>query len=1072
MTSLTQSSTCKAAISVAIASAITIAICSPLSATSASSVVQASAKADILHDLRWRHIGPPGNRAIAVVGEPGNPLVTYVGAASGGLWRTLDGSSWEPVFDDQDVASVGALAVAPSAPNEVWAGTGEIFYIRPFTSPGDGVYKSTDRGKTWKHVGLEKTVRIGRIVVDPHDGDVVYVCALGDAHRPQHERGVFKTTDGGESWTQVLFVDERTGCSDLNLDPGNPQKLFAGMWQVDIKPWNLGSGGPGSGVYVTRDGGASWNKAAGGLPTHDVGKVSVDVARSDSSRIYALIEDTDPAFYRSSDGGETWKLVNNSHEMLERPAYYARMRVAPDDPDRVYFQTVTWVMTRDGGDTIEKPQARAGGDIHDMWIDPLLPDRMMIADDGGLSYSLNKGRTWERVVFPIAQMYHIDTDTRIPYYVYSNRQDGPSFMAPSNNRMGGFFGAGGITEGDWRNYGGCESGHGVVDKVTNKYAWSGCYDGGLNVINLESMQVRDVEVWPESAIGWAPKDIKERFHWSFPIAISPHDNKKVYVGSQRVHMTTDLGGSYQIISPDLTRHVDSHMQSSGGVSTDNLQTFDGAVLYTIAESGAEAGVLWTGSNDGLVQVTRDGGANWTNVTPNMPGIPEWAWIKEIHPSRHAKGKAYVAVDDHLQGNTESYLYETKDYGKTWARIDGGIPRSVFGTVHSITEDPVRPGLLYAGTENQVYVSFDDGKAWTSLRNDMPPAPAYGLQVQPVFHDLVLATYGRGIWILDDVTPLEQLTDDVRAESVHLFAPRPAYRFQNVEGRGAVSGSELRARNPPYGASIDYWLGSEPGSSTAAIEILDAEGKLVRKLDGGKKQGINRVWWDLRYPDRKDPVLRVPPPGKDWVEVSEKVGRSPITWSSGFKSGPKAIPGTYTVRLTVGDTVQTQSLEVLKDPHSDGTVSDIREQVTLSLRLQEEFDRLVEAIEKIEWVRKQTDDLTHSVQGTPAESAIRAQVDLMDEGIVSVENRFVDVELAGGREDSFRNPMRLYGRYLEIMHELDGSSDYPPTAQQREVADLLRDRLAQATEALGQFLQNDLARLREVVRQQNLDVSIR
>lgn len=1039
--------------------------------TAAGTVVQASPKTPSLSDLHWRHIGPPGNRAIAVAGEPGNPLIMYVGAASGGLWRTTDGETWEPVFDDQDVASVGALAVAPSAPNEVWAGTGEIFYIRPFTSPGDGVYKSTDRGKTWKHVGLEKTVRIGRIVVDPNDPDVVFVCALGDAHRPQHERGVYKTTDGGASWTQVLFVDENTGCSDLNMDPGNPQKLFAGMWQVDIKPWNLGSGGPSSGVYVTRDGGASWEKAAGGLPTHAVGKVSVDVARSDPRRVYTLIEDTDPAFYRSSDGGKTWKLVNNSHLMLERPAYYTRMRVAPDDADRVYFQTVTWVMTRDGGDSIERPAARAGGDIHDMWIDPKMPERMMIADDQGLSYSLNKGRTWQRVVLPIAQMYHIDTDTRIPYYVYSNRQDGPSFMAPSNNLMGGFFGAGGITEGDWRNYGGCESGHGVVDKVTNKYAWSGCYDGGLNVINLENMQVRDVEVWPESAIGWAPKDIKERFHWSFPIAISPHDHNKVYVGSQRVHMTTDMGSSYQIISPDLTRHVESHMQNSGGVSTDNLQTFDGAVLYTIAESGAEAGVIWTGSNDGLVNVTRDGGANWTNVTPNMPGIPEWAWIKEIYPSSHTKGKAYVAVDDHLQGNPEPYIYQTKDYGKTWTRIDGGIPRSIFGTVHSIYEDPVRPGLLYAGTENQVFISFDDGKSWTSLRNNMPPAPAYGLQVQSQFNDLVLATYGRGIWILDDVTPLQQLTDEVRAQSVHLFAPRAAYRFHNVEPRAAVAGSELRGQNPPYGASIDYWLKTEPRGEVS-IEILDSEGKLVRKLDGGKKVGINRVWWDLRYPDRKDPVLRTPPPGKDWVDVSAKVGRSPVTWSSGFKSGPKAIPGTYTLRLTVGDTVQNQSLEVLKDPHSEGSLADIREQVTLSLRLEEEFNRLVDAIQKIEWIRKQTDDLLLSVHGTAAENAIKSQIDLMDEGIISVENRFIDVELAGGREDSFRNPMRLYGRYLELMHELDSSSDYAPTSQQRQVADLLRDRLEQATQALSQFEQNDLARFREAVRQQNLDVSIR
>ncbi len=865
--------------------------------------------------LQWRHIGPPGNRTIAVAGEPDNPLIMYMGAASGGLWRTLNGEDWEPVFDDQDAASVGALAVAPSAPNVVWAGTGEIFYIRPFTSPGNGIYKSTDRAKSWQHMGLEETGRIGRIVVHPTNPDIVYACAVGDAHRPQQERGVFKTTDGGESWEPVLFVDENTGCSDLNFDPGNPEKLFAGMWQIDIKPWNLGSGGPGSGIYLTLDGGGSWKKLKGGLPEHSVGKTSVDVSASNPERVYALIEDVDPALYRSDDGGKSWRLMNNSHEMLERPTYYTRLRVAPDDPDRVYFQTVMWVITRDGGETVERLTPRAGGDIHDMWIDPKMPSRMMLADDGGVAISADEARSWKRVNFPIAQMYHIDTDTRVPYWVYSNRQDGPSYMAPANTRMGGFFGTGGHTAADWRNYGGCESGHGSVDKVTNKYAWSGCYDAGLELINLETMQVRDVEVWPESAIGWAPKDIKERFHWSFPIEISPHDNRTVYIGSQRVHRTTDMGHSYTIISPDLTRAEESHMLDSGGVSTDNLQTFDGAVLYAIDESPAEAGVIWTGSNDGLVQVSRDGGQNWTNVTPNMPDIPEWAWIKEIHASRHAGGTAYIAVDDHLQGNTAPYIYQTPNYGGSWTRIDTGIPRSVFSYVHTIHEDPVRPGLLYAGTENQVWVSFDDGGEWASLRNNMPPAPAYGLQVQSHFNDLVLATYGRGIWILDDITPLQQLTSDARTSDVHLFEPRDVYRLQNVQGRGRGSGN-LRAQNPPYGAGINYWLGSDVDGDVS-IEIANASGDVVRELKGSKTVGLNRVWWNLRHEDRKDPILRTRPPGNDWVGVPDKEGRSPITWGSGFKSGPKAIPGPFTVKLTVGDEERTQQFEVLKDPHSEG-----------------------------------------------------------------------------------------------------------------------------------------------------------
>lgn len=1023
-----------------------------------------------LEQLRWRHIGPPGNRAIAVAGEPGNPLIMYVGAASGGLWRTLNGSDWEPVFDDQEAASVGALAVAPSAPNEVWVGTGEIFYIRPFTSPGNGVYKSNDRGKTWKHMGLDETGRIGRIVVHPYDPDTVYVCALGDVHKPQQERGVFRTTNGGENWDRVLFADENTGCSDLNIDPVNPKKLFAGMWQVEIKPWNLESGGPASGIYLTRDGGDNWEKLAGGLPEHPVGKTSVDVSGVDPDRVYALIEDADPSLYRSDDGGKTWKLMNRSHDMMERPAYYTRLRAAPDDKDRVYFQSVVWSMSRDGGKTIERPTPRAGGDIHDMWIDPELPERMMIVDDGGLSYSWDKGRSWESVTLPIAQMYHIDTDTRIPYWVYSNRQDGPSYMAPSNTRMGGFFGTGGQTEGDWRNYGGCESGHGSVDKVTNKYAWSGCYDGGLNVINLETMQVREVEVWPESAIGWAPKDIKERFHWSFPIEISPHDNRKVYIGSQRVHVTTDMGHSYRTIGPDLTRDIESHQENSGGVSTDNLQTFDGAVLYSIDESPAEEGVIWTGSNDGLVHVTRDGGEDWTNVTPNIPNIPEWAWIKEIHASRHAAGKAYIAVDDHLRGNTAPYIYKTTNYGESWTRIDAEIPRSVFSYVHTIHEDPVRPGLLYAGTENQVWVSFDDGAHWSSLRTNMPAAPAYGLQVQTHFNDLVLATYGRGIWILDDVTPLQQLTPEVRASEVHLFKARNAYRFQPIEGRASGDGSELRGQNPPYGASINYWLGSTP-EDEIRIEILDAQGTVVRTLEGSGEPGLNRVWWDLRHPDRKDPVLRTDPPGKDWVDVPEEEGRRPITWGSGFERGPKAIPGVYTVRLTVEGEEHTQLLEVVKDPHSEGTLEDIREQVALSLRLQEESNRLVDGVNKIEWIRKQLQDLERSLEGNPAADQVRSRAEAVREEITEIEHRFIDIHLTGGREDSFRNPMKLYGRYIELMRELDGTSDFPPTEQQRQVADLLQGRLQEALDTLNQFLQADLVELNEFLRQQNVRVTI-
>jgi hypothetical protein len=644
-------------------------------------------------------------------------------------------------------------------------------------------------------------------------------------------------------------------------------------------------------------------------------------------------------------------------------------------------------------------------------------------------------------------------------------------MAPSNTLVGGFFGGAGPTEGDWINYGGCESGHGTVDKVTNKYAWSGCYDAGLQVINLENMHVRDVEVWPESAIGWAPKDIKERFHWSFPIEISPHDNNKVYIGSQRVHMTMNMGHSYTVISPDLTRNVESHQEDSGGTTTDNLQTYDGAVLYCIDESPAEAGVIWTGSNDGTVQVTRDGGQNWTNVSAKMPDLPEWAWIKEIYASPHSGGTVYIAVDDHLQGNTETYIYKSADYGQSWKRVDAGIPRSVHGYVHSIHEDPVKPGLLYAGTENQVWVSLNDGGAWESLRTNMPATPVYGLQVQTHFNDLVIATYGRGVWILDDITPLQQLTSSVRSSNVHLFKPKDTYRFQPVQPRAAAAESELRGKNPEYGASINYWMSAAP-EDDVTIEILNAQGDLVRTLDGSKKIGINRIWWDLRHEDRKDPVLRTDPPGKDWVAVPDEGGRAPITWGSSFTQGPKAVPGTYTVRLTIGGEQRTQTVEVLKDPNSEGNLTDISAQVALSLQMQEEFNGLVAAVNKLEWIRNQVEDVKRSLEGTPNADLITEAADSLLNQAIEVEYRFIDVHLTGGVEDSFRHGMKLYGRYIELMRELDSTSDFPPTEQQQQVADTLRIRLEESLAALEQFLQTNLTEFNDFLREQNIPTTVK
>src|ERR1041384_263346 len=597
--------------------------------------------------LRYRFVGPEGNRAVAATGEPGNPLVAYVGAASGGIWKTEDGGvHWRAVFDSQPAQAIGALALAPSAHNVLWAGTGETFFIRSTAALGNGVYRSTDAGRSWQYQGLDGTGRIARIVIHPANPDVVLVCALGRAYGPaqdrgvyrstdagrswQHQgldgtggiarivihppnpdvarvcalgraygpaqdRGVYRTADGGKTWTRVLFVDANTGCSDLAIDPGDPNTLFAGMWQFEVKTWHLQSGGPGSGLWVSRDGGVTWKRLAGhGLPEaeHVVGKIAVAVAPSNPNTVYALIEDQDPTLYRSDDRGATWHVVSRDHSMAERAPYYVRFAVAPDDEERLYFVSVRFSMSRDGGRTLARSGYQGGGDNHDIWIDPLNPDRFMVAHGGGASSTLNRGRSFQRVVLPIAQMYHVYADTRVPYNVYGNRQDGTSYRMPSRGLGDG------ISEGDWRHIGGCESGFGIPDTMDNVTVWSGCYDGGLEVYDARSNHARNVRVWPEAGYGWRPADLKYRWNWTFPIMISPHDHRKVYAGSQYVHLTTDGGASWKVVSPDLTRNDTTHQRSSGGVTTDTLMTFDGATLFALAESPAQggAGVIWASAN--------------------------------------------------------------------------------------------------------------------------------------------------------------------------------------------------------------------------------------------------------------------------------------------------------------------------------------------------------------------------------------------------------------------------------------------------------------------------------------------
>lgn len=980
---------------------------------------------DSFKGLRFRFIGPDGNRAIAVVGEPGNPQVAYIGAASGGIWKTEDmGFNWRPVFDETDDSSIGALAIAPSAHRQVWAGTGETFLIRPAHAVGNGVYKSSDAGKSWKKVGLENTYRISRVIVHPTDTNVVYVASLGHASGPQQERGVYKTDNGGKTWQRVLFVNENTGCSDLAIDPKNPEVLYAAMWQVEIKTWNLNSGGEGSGIYRTQNGGKTWEPLRNGLesgPGHPVGKTSVDVSYSNPSVVYALVEDKEPRLYRSENGGDSWKLMQQDHSMGQRAGYYTRLRISPKDENRVYTICVGVKMSTDGGKSFsnELNQWAPGGDNHDMWFDPLIPDRIMSAHDGCVNMSFNGGKTWKNINVPIAQMYHIAVDNRIPYYVYGNRQDAWSYRGPSRNLSGGS-----IPLGMWHGVGGCESGFAQPDPFDENIVWSGCYDGGLDVFDLRTGFSRDVRVWPQTQIGAKPADAKLRWHWTFPMVLSKHSPGKVWVGSQFVHESTNRGQSWKTISDDLTTNDKSHQQNSGGMAGDNLMTWDGCTLFSLAESPVQEGVLWAGSNDGRLHVTRDGGTTWKSVGSRIPDLPSWSTMRHIEASYFDAGTCYLAAAANHNGDFGTYVYKTTDFGETWKRLEIPLPPSNSNYVHQIVEDPDRRGLLWLGTDNGLYFSPDDGGQWLRLKNNLPPVPIYGITLQRHFRDLVIATYGRGIYILDDITPIREYSAQVQQQNAHLFSMRPAYRFQRRDGI-KTEDSFVEGRNPPYGADINYYLKSNSADSVEVL-ILNSEGAVVQTIKGKNKSGINRVWWDLRWQDYVLPKLRTKPRGKDWVKLDSTGARNMFVFDLDIGPGltpPLVAPGDYTVVLKAHGQEFRHALTVLKDPATAASNEDIAKQTAQGLKLHASINNVLKLIDDMEKSRSAL--LTMGSKNKPAVA--------LEDKIYQLEAQLHDVHQTGARMDIFRNPPQVLERLLALAKEgLIYSADSPPTDQQLNV----------------------------------------
>lgn len=1063
---------------------------------------------ELLDAFAFRHIGPIGNRVPAVAGVPGEKGVYYAGAASGGLWHTANGGvSWEPVFDRQHAASIGSIAVAPSDPNVIWVGTGESF-IRSNISIGNGVYRSTDRGESFEHMGLDRTGRIGRIIVHPEDPDTALVAALGHGYGPQDRdetaRGVFRTTDGGASWEHVLFIDADTGAIDLAFAPDNARTVYAAVWQIEIRTSGRTSGGPGSGLYRSRDGGSSWDRLAGpGLPAPPLGKIGLAVSADDPNRVYALIETSsnhdfapsDPfagVLWRSDDRGDSWRLVSRDLNLITRPLYYTRMAAAPDRADEITFVATRQSVSLDGGRTVvAEGFDQPGWDHHDIWIDPLDPDRRIVGHDGGVSITNDRGRSWYRPQLPIAQMYHVSTDDRVPYFVYGNRQDGPSMRGPSRVLYGGR--TRGIPVGEWHSVGGCEVGFSMVDRSDPDLVWTGCYDGQLELYDLRSGQARDVSVWPLAIEGSPASELEYRFQWTAPFATSPHDETAVYAGSQYVHRSRDRGQSWERISPDLTTADPALMRRTGGLTLDDAGPTIAPVVFAIAESPLEPGLIWAGTNDGQVQLTRDGGAAWTNVTANIPDLPRLGTVRNIDPSDFDAGTAYVAIDRHQEGDTTPYVYRTGDYGATWTDLAADLPRGPLGNVHCILEDPEQPGLLFLGAENALRISFDDGANWHGLsrRSDgganLPPAPVHWIEVQEHFDDLVVATYGRGIWILDDLTPLRAIARGLAGRGPTLLPPRVTYRFRMRGAPMAPPDVPATGANPPYGSPLHYWIPwtaripQEPGSAAsgapggdapeprARIRIFDDRGELVRTLGNlSAEPGLHRVHWDLRHEPSTEIRLRTKPDERpDWQMPAE--GWRPLP--DGGRLSLLAAPGNYRLELSLredgaeagveGEALATANLEVRLDPDAVATADDLAAQYELLFAIREAIERAASILNGAEDLRVRLAALQERLRDDDAREAARMQAAALEDEYRQIEEAFFDLRMTGAGQDSLRWERRLYARLTYLARSV-GQADAPPTDQQVAVWQRLDTELAVQEGRFEATLAGPLAALNETL----------
>ncbi len=1022
--------------------------------------------------LRWRLVGPfRGGRVDAVAGDPSRPLVAYFGAVNGGVWKTTNGGqTWRNITDGKtDLSSVGAIAVAPSDPNVIYVGSGES-QPREDLTYGTGVYRSTDAGATWTHLGLSDTQQIGDLVVDSRDPDRVYVAAVGHAFGPNAERGVFRSTDGGRTWKKVLFLNDSTGAMDLSIDPTNPRILFASMWKFQRTPWGMNAGGGRSGLWKTIDGGDSWKEITfnPGIPKKPLGKIGIAISPANPQRVYASIEapDSSGGIFRSDDGGDTWDLTSGDQMWSVRPWYYSAVTADPSDENTVYVMNLSVSRSVDGGrnfSTVRVPH----GDTHIMWVDPKDSKHLINGNDGGATISYDGGATWSSIYNqPTAQFYHVTTDNQFPYRIYGAQQDNSTVSIASRSDEGS------IGERDYFSVAGCENATIAVNPVDPNVTYGGCYTGFLTRTDRKIRQDRDISVWMANYDGWAVKDVPYRFQWTFPVLISPHDPRTLYAASQYVHRSTDEGASWTTISPDLSAHDPATLGRSGGpIHGDMTGTEWYATVYAFNESPIAKGVLWAGSDDGLIHVSRDGGAHWTNVTPRAYG--RFTRTAVVEPSHFDAGTAYVAANRYQQDDFKPYLWKTTDYGATWTPIVAGIPNGAY--TRTIREDPVRRGLLYAGTETGVYVTFDDGARWETLQLNLPRSSVRDLTIHGV--DLIAATHGRSFWVLDDVSLLRQLNDSVTRRQAYLFQPSPGIRWVSGGGRSLTAG-----QNPRGGATIDYWFAKAP-TSKVTLEFRDAKGTLIRSYtadsqpgDSAKtaadsvarvareamrdslvyepadsvvsaRSGTNRFVWNLRYPGAK------------------KLKNTVI--DEGTLDGPMALSGNYSVRLIVGRDTMTRQFTIQNDPRVTTPAADMERQFALITKVRDRITDVSEGVERIEDLQSQIDQRMKHAKG----SAASARVDSLGKGLRDkLEAVRAELYEVGCHVDqcTLDQPIKLYNILITMNSQVQ-TGDYGPTKQHEEMFVDFSGKVGEQLRKLQQLEDADLAALNRVLSDAQLPV---